>query len=158
MATAGKNLSAYDKDQVPNAEKMRIGVVVSHWNSEITEALYKGAFDTLQDCGVPSGQILRWNVPGSFELVYGCGKLIQQENPDAVIAIGSVIRGETAHFDFVCSATAQGIMDLNLKLEVPVIFCVLTDDTFQQAKDRSGGRHGNKGAESAIAALQMAAL
>jgi 6,7-dimethyl-8-ribityllumazine synthase len=98
------------------------------------------------------------DVPGSFELAYGCGKLIREEKPDAVIAIGSVIRGETAHFDFVCSATAQGIMELNLRLEVPVIFCVLTDDTLQQAKDRSGGRHGNKGAEAAVAALQMAAL
>lgn len=158
MATAGKNLSAYDKAKVPNAEKMRIGIVVSQWNSEITEALYKGAYDALLDCGVPARQILRWNVPGSFELVYGCRKLVQRDNPQAVIAIGSVIRGETAHFDFVCSATAGGIMDLNITLEVPVIFCVLTDDNLQQAKDRSGGRHGNKGAEAAIAALQMAAL
>jgi 6,7-dimethyl-8-ribityllumazine synthase len=158
MATSGKNLSAYNREQVPDAQNMRIGIVVSQWNSEITEALYQGAYEALLDCGAVPDQILRWNVPGSFELVYGCGKLIQKESPDAVIAIGSVIRGETAHFDFVCSATARGIMDLNLRLQVPVIFCVLTDDTLQQAKDRSGGRHGNKGAEAAIAALKMAAL
>jgi 6,7-dimethyl-8-ribityllumazine synthase len=158
MATAGKNLSAYDAEGLPDAGKMRIGIVVSQWNSEITEALFKGARKTLLDCGVTEDRILRWDVPGSFELVYGSGRMIQQEQPDAVIAVGSVIRGETAHFDFVCSATAHGIMDLNLKLQVPVIFCVLTDDTLQQAKDRSGGRHGNKGAEAAVAALKMAAL
>ena len=158
MATSGKDLSAYDKSEVPDGKNMRIGIVVSRWNGEITEALYQGAYKTLLDCGVDSGQILRMDVPGSFELAYGCGKLIREEKPEAVIAIGSVIRGETAHFDFVCSATAQGIMELNLQLEVPVIFCVLTDDTLQQAKDRSGGRHGNKGAEAAVAALQMAAL
>ncbi len=158
MATAGKNLSQYDREKVPDAKNLRIGIVVSEWNSEITEALYLGAYEALLDCGAVPDNILRWDVPGSFELAYGCGKIIQKESPDAVIAIGSVIRGETAHFDFVCSATAQGIMDLNLKLDVPVIFCVLTDDTFQQAKDRSGGRHGNKGAEAAIAALKMAVL
>lgn len=158
MATTGKNLSDYDKEQVPDAKDMRIGIVVSQWNTEITEALYLGAYEALMDCGARPGNIIRWNVPGSFELAYGCGKIIQKESPDAVIAIGSVIRGETAHFDFVCSSTARGIMDLNLRLEVPVIFCVLTDDTMQQAKDRSGGRHGNKGAEAAIAALKMAVL
>lgn len=158
MATTGKNLSDYDREQVPDAKDMRIGIVVSQWNTEITEALYLGAYEALMDCGASPGNIIRWNVPGSFELAYGCGKIIQKESPDAVIAIGSVIRGETAHFDFVCSSTARGIMDLNLRLEVPVIFCVLTDDTMQQAKDRSGGRHGNKGAEAAIAALKMAVL
>lgn len=158
MATSGKNLSAYNKSEVPHGGNMRMGIVVSQWNAEITEALYQGAFTTLIDCGVDASQILRVDVPGSFELAYGCGKLIRDEQPDAVIAIGSVIRGETAHFDFVCNATAQGIMELNLRLEVPVIFCVLTDDTLQQARDRSGGRHGNKGAEAAIAALQMGAL
>lgn len=158
MATSGKNLSHYDREQVPDAKNLRIGIVVSQWNAEITEALYLGAYEALLDCGASPDDILRWNVPGSFELAYGCGKMIDEESPDAVIAIGSVIRGETAHFDFVCSATAQGIMDLNLRLQVPVVFCVLTDDTLQQAKDRSGGRHGNKGAEAAIAALKMAVL
>ena len=158
MATEGKNLSAYDREALPDTTGMRIGLVVSQWNSEITEALYQGASETLMDCGVPLEQQIRWDVPGSFELAYGCRMQIEREKPDAVIAIGSVIRGETSHFDFVCAETARGIMELNLTRKVPVIFCVLTDDTIQQARDRSGGRHGNKGAEAAVAALKMAAL
>lgn len=158
MATSGKDLSAYDKSGLPDTSGMRIGLVVSEWNAEITEALCRGAREALLDCGVSEARILRWNVPGSFELAFGCKRMIEREGPDAVIAIGSVIRGETPHFDFVCSATAQGIKDLNLQQEVPVIFCVLTDNTLEQARDRSGGRHGNKGAEAAIAALKMAAL
>lgn len=158
MATSGKDLSAYDKSGLPDTSGMRIGLVVSEWNAEITEALSRGAHETLLDCGVSEERILRWNVPGSFELAFGCKRMIERERPDAVIAIGSVIRGETPHFDFVCSATAQGIKDLNLQQDVPVIFCVLTDDTLAQARDRSGGRHGNKGTEAAIAALKMAAL
>ncbi|MEA1785080.1 6,7-dimethyl-8-ribityllumazine synthase [Arenibacter sp. GZD96] len=156
MATASKNLSAYDKEKLPDPAKFRFGIVVSEWNSEITEALYRGALETLLDCGVTREAILRWDVPGSFELVYGSKKMIQTENVDAVIAVGSVIQGETKHFDFVCSGVTQGIKDLNVVLDVPVIFCVLTDDTLQQAKDRSGGKHGNKGAEAAITAIKMA--
>ncbi len=158
MATTGKDLSAYDKSGLPDTSAMRIGLVVSEWNAEITEALTAGAHATLLDCGLSEDRILRWNVPGSFELAFGCKRMIERERPDAVIAIGSVIRGETPHFDFVCSATAQGIKDLNLQQSVPVIFCVLTDDTLAQARDRSGGRHGNKGTEAAVAALKMAAL
>ncbi|MDC6406963.1 MULTISPECIES: 6,7-dimethyl-8-ribityllumazine synthase [Maribacter] len=158
MATENKNLSEYDKDTIPNAKHLRFGIVVSEWNSNITEGLYQGAETALLDCGAQASNIIRWNVPGSFELTYGCKKLIQQEKPDAVIAIGSVIQGETKHFDFVCSATTQGIKDLNVQLNVPVIFCVLTDNTMQQAIDRSGGKHGNKGAEAAIAAIKMAVL
>lgn len=158
MATANRNLSEYDKDGIPKADHFRIGLVVSEWNTEITEGLYKGALSALVDCGVKEANILRWDVPGSFELTFGCKKMIQVEKPDAIIAIGSVIRGETMHFDFVCSATAHGIKDLNLQFTTPVIFCVLTDDTLQQAKDRSGGKHGNKGTEAAIAAIKMAAL
>jgi 6,7-dimethyl-8-ribityllumazine synthase len=158
MATAGKNLSDYDKVLLPDASQMRFGLVVSEWNAEITEALFTGAEQVLLDCGVPESNLIRWNVPGSFELPFGCKKLIQQEKPDAVIAIGSVIRGETAHFDFVCQATALGIKDLNLQQDIPVIFCVLTDDNLQQSIDRSGGRHGNKGSEAAVAAIKMAAL
>ncbi|MFM1878348.1 MAG: hypothetical protein RLZZ241_1214 [Bacteroidota bacterium] len=158
MATSGKNLSAYDKNVLPDARALRIGLVVSEWNSEITEALYSGAYEVLLDCGVSDQNIIRWNVPGSFELPFGCRKMLLREKPDAVIAIGSVIRGETAHFDFVCQATALGIKDLNIQQEIPVIFCVLTDDTIAQSRDRSGGRHGNKGAEAAIAAIKMAVL
>lgn len=158
MATSNKNLSVYDKEAIPNAKALRFGIVVSEWNPEITEGLYTGAESALLDCGVKKDNILRWNVPGSFELIFGCKKMIQENNPDAIIAIGSVIRGETKHFDFVCSATAQGIKDLNVITNTPVIFCVLTDNNLQQAKDRSGGKYGNKGIEAAIAAIKMALL
>ncbi len=158
MATENKNLSVYDKNKIPNAKNLRFGIVVSEWNDEITEALYEGAQEALLDCGTLSENILRWDVPGSFELTFGCKKMIQTQKVDAVIAIGSVIRGETSHFDFVCSATAQGIKDLNVAYDVPVIFCVLTDDNIEQSRARSGGKHGNKGTEAAIAAIQMAML
>ncbi len=143
---------------MPNAEGLRFGLVVSQWNEEITGALHRGAIETLLDCGAKDSDIVSWEVPGSFELIHGCKRMLETQKPDAVIAIGSIIRGETSHFDYVCSATALGIKDLNLAHEIPVIFCVLTDDTLQQAKDRSGGRHGNKGTEAAIAAIRMAVL
>ncbi len=158
MATANKNLSEYDKATIPNAKNFRFGIVVSEWNSKITEGLYNGAMEALLDCGASQDNIVRWNVPGSYELVFGSKKMIATQNVDAVIAIGSVIQGETKHFDFVCSATAQGIKDLNVITDTPVIFCVLTDNNLQQAIDRSGGIHGNKGSEAAIAAIKMAAL
>jgi 6,7-dimethyl-8-ribityllumazine synthase len=157
MATANKNLSHYDKADIPNARDLRFGIVVSEWNPEITEALYEGALKALMDCGAVEEHITRLNVPGSFELIYGCKKM-QTREVDAVIAIGSVIQGETKHFDFVCHGVTMGIKDLNIKSDIPVIFCVLTDNTLQQAKDRSGGKHGNKGAEAAIAAIKMAHL
>jgi 6,7-dimethyl-8-ribityllumazine synthase len=155
MATA--NLSAYDLNSVPDGSPFTIHIVVSQWNKEITTPLSEGAIETLKKHGVRVENIKLWEVPGSFELIYGAKKA-QSFNPDAVIAVGSVIKGETMHFDFVCQAVSQGIKDLNVASEVPVIFCVLTDDTVQQAKDRSGGKHGNKGTEAAIAALQMSQL
>ncbi len=157
MATALSNLSEYDADAVPDGSSFVIHLVVSEWNSSITEALAEGARETLLKFGVQAENILIWNVPGSFELVYGARKA-QKQKPNAVIAIGSVIQGETKHFDFVCQAVSQGIKDLNVLYDVPVIFCVLTDNTLKQAQDRSGGKHGNKGVEAAIAALQMANL
>ena len=159
MATSNKNLSTYDKATIPNVKDFRFGIVVSEWNPNITEGLFQGAFDALLECGTIKENIVRWNVPGSFELVYGC-KLMQQSYDmlDAIIAVGSVIQGETKHFDFVCEATAQGIKDLNIESKIPVIFCVLTDNNLQQAIDRSGGKHGNKGVEAAIAAVKMAQL
>jgi 6,7-dimethyl-8-ribityllumazine synthase len=155
MATA--NLSAYDLNSVPDGSPFTIHLVVSQWNKEITTPLSEGAIETLKKHGVRVENIKLWEVPGSFELIYGAKKA-QSLNPDAVIAVGSVIKGETMHFDFVCQAVSQGIKDLNVASEVPVIFCVLTDDTVQQAKDRSGGKHGNKGTEAAVAALQMSQL
>jgi len=158
MATANKNLSVYDKKTIPSANTFRFGIVVSEWNTKITEGLFSGAYAALIDCGAEQENIIRWDVPGTFELALGCKKMITSNNLDAVIAIGSVIKGETAHFDFVCSAAAQGIKDVNMQTNVPTIFCVLTDNNLQQAIDRSGGKHGNKGTEAAIAAIKMAAL
>lgn len=159
MATENTNLSTYDKTTIPNAKDFRFGIVVSEWNHEITEGMFQGAFDALKDCGAINENIVRWNVPGSFELIYGCKRMTQSYDMlDAVIAIGSVIQGETKHFDYVCEGVAQGIKDLNVQGNIPVIFCVLTDNTMQQAIDRSGGKHGNKGTEAAIAAIKMAQL
>lgn len=156
MATT--NLSAYDKATIPNANSLRFGIVVSEWNPEITQNMRKGAVETLLDCGAKEENIITWDVPGSFELVYGCKKMIETQNVDAIIAVGNVIQGETKHFDFVCEGVTQGIVDLNIKYDTPVIFCVLTDNTKQQSIDRSGGKLGNKGVECAVAAIKMAAL
>ena len=159
MATANKNLSNYDKTTIPNAKDFRFGIVVSEWNGNITEGMFQGAFDALKDCGAINENIVRWNVPGSFELIFGCKQITQSYDMlDAVIAIGSVIQGETKHFDYVCEAVSQGIKDLNVQYDVPTIFCLLTDNTMQQSIDRSGGKHGNKGTEAAIAAIKMVAL
>ena len=157
MATANYNLSDYDLDAVPDGSTFRIHLVVSKWNNTVTTALCNGAIKTLKQHGVEDSNIKIWKVPGSFELIYGAKKA-QSFIPDAVISIGSVIKGETQHFDFVCQAVSQGVKDLNIVSDIPVIFCVLTDNTLQQAKDRSGGKHGNKGTEAAIAALQMSKL
>ena len=157
MATKNQNLSEYDKNSIPNAKQFRFGIVVSEWNENITGNLYKGAFDTLVEHGVLPQNIVIWHVPGSYELIYGSKKM-QDQLVDAVIAIGCVIQGETKHFDFVCDAASQGIKDLNVKSETPVIFCVLTDNTMQQSIDRAGGKHGNKGVEAAVAAIKMAVL
>ncbi|PCI11385.1 MAG: 6,7-dimethyl-8-ribityllumazine synthase [Flavobacteriaceae bacterium] len=156
MATT--NLSQYDKNTIPNAKDFRFGIVVSEWNEKVTEGLYQGAFDTLVDCGALPENIIRWNVPGSFELIYGCKKMLATQKLDAVIAIGCVIQGETKHFDFVCEGVTQGIKDLNIKFDIPTIFCVLTDNTMQQSIDRSGGKLGNKGVESGVTAIKMANL
>ena len=158
MATVNKNLSQYDKNTVPNAKDFRFGIVVSEWNETITGGLYKGAIEALLENGALAENIISWDVPGSFELIYGSKRMIDTQNVDAVIAIGSVIQGETKHFDFVCEAVSQGIKDLNVQTDVPVVFCVLTDNFLQQAIDRSGGIHGNKGTEAGIVAIKMAYL
>lgn len=159
MATEGNNLSQYDKDTIPNAKDFRFGIVVSEWNDEITEGLFQGAFDAWIDNGVQKENIVRWNVPGSFELIYGCKKMQESfEMLDAIVAVGNVIQGETKHFDFVCDGVTQGIKDLNVQTDIPVIFCVLTDNNIEQSRARSGGKHGNKGTEAAIAAIKMAQL
>jgi 6,7-dimethyl-8-ribityllumazine synthase len=156
MATENKNLSQYDKSTLPNVSQLSFGIVVSEWNESITEGLFNGAFDTLTDGNVKPDNVIRWNGPGSFELIYGCNKMMEAyPNLAGIIAIGSVIKGETQHFDFVCEGVTHGIKDLNLAGKMPVIFCVLTDNNLQQSIDRSGGKHGNKGVEAAVAAIKM---
>jgi 6,7-dimethyl-8-ribityllumazine synthase len=158
MATEGKSLSDYNKEEVPNGRSFRIAIVWSEWNSEITSGLFSGAKEALLDCGVEESNIRTHQVPGSFELPLGAQFLLETSNElDAVICLGSVIRGETAHFDFVCDATAKGILDVGLNYNLPVIFGVLTDDNIEQSRARSGGRLGNKGTEAAITALKMIA-
>ncbi len=155
MATKNKNLSIYDPRNIPSGSGKKIGIVVSEWNSEITNGLKDGALETLTSCGVYSRDIYIEQVPGAFELPLGAKLLIEEKLVDAVITIGCVIRGETAHFDYVCQGVTQGIQALNLSTGKPVMFCVLTDDKLKQSKERSGGKHGNKGVEAAIGALKM---
>ena len=156
MATV--NLSNYDINSVPAAVGMRLGIVVSEWNNEITEALYEAAYNILLKHGVKDEDIIKDYVPGTFELTFG-GKIIAENNNlDAVIVLGCVIQGETRHFDFICQGVANGITELNLKLNIPVIFGVLTTDNKQQALDRAGGKHGNKGDEAAVTAIKMVAF
>jgi len=157
MATTNNNLSEYNMEEVPSSEGMRFAIIVSEWNNHITENLYIGAKKTLIKLGSKQTDIVRIDVPGSFELVFGA-KIASKYNYDAIICLGSVIKGETEHFDYICNAVSLGIKDLNVHGDVPVIFGVLTDDNEQQSIDRSGGKHGNKGIESAITAIKMAVL
>ena len=158
MATSEVGLSNRDLTGLPDCSHMHIGIAVSEWNVEITSALLEGALDTLKKAGIPAKHITVYNTPGSFELPLAAQFLIHHINPDAVICLGSVIRGETDHFTFVCNATASGISEVSLKHNVPVIFGVLTDNTLAQAKARAGGEHGNKGVEAAYTAIKMVLL
>ena len=158
MATKDQQLSQFDASEVPSAKNMKFGIVVAQWNTEITENLFRGAFNTLLDCGCHEENIFRKNVPGSFELSLGAQLFLNSTDVDAVICLGSVIQGETKHFDFVCQATANGIKDVSLKYNKAVIFGVLTDNTLEQAKNRSGGKLGNKGVEAAVSAIKMVEL
>jgi len=158
MATDLHNLSEYNPNNIPSGEGKKIAIVVSEWNSNITENLLQGAYDTLIKFGVTSQNILIHWVPGSFELTFGAKTLIEKIHPDALIMLGCVIQGETPHFTYVCQSVTQGATELNIKYDVPVIFGLLTTTTLEQAKDRAGGRHGNKGDEAAVTALKMIAL
>ncbi|MCX6231832.1 MAG: 6,7-dimethyl-8-ribityllumazine synthase [Bacteroidetes bacterium] len=158
MATILKNLSAYDTKRVPKAKDMRFGIVVSEWNEEITKALCLGAVETLMYHKVKAKNITVKYVPGSFELTLGAQFLLDYTDVDAVICLGCVIQGETRHFDFICDAVSNGIMKLTTDYATPVVFGVLTTNSYEQAKDRSGGKHGNKGTEAAITAIKMVAL
>ncbi|MFB6319795.1 6,7-dimethyl-8-ribityllumazine synthase [Saccharicrinis sp. FJH54] len=158
MATSLKNLSDYDLTSVPDASEYKFGIVVSEWNEQITGALKKGAFDSLIKHGVKEENILVKFVPGSFELTHGAKVMLDKTDVDAVICLGCVIKGDTPHFDYVCQGVTQGITHLNVKYNAPVIFGVLTTDNLQQALDRAGGIHGNKGDEGAITAIKMVAF
>lgn len=156
MAT--KNLSQYDLNAVPSAENMKFGIVVAEWNFKITSALAEGAIETLKRHGALDENILLKYVPGSFELPLGGQFFAEHENVDAVILLGCVVQGETRHFDYICDGVTKGTVDLNLKYNKPFIFGVLTTDNEQQALDRAGGKHGNKGDEAAITAIKMVHL
>ena len=158
MATSLKNLSDYNIESVQNAENMKFGIVVAEWNNEITDALYKGAYNTLLKHGAKEENILKKYVPGTFELTLGAQLITENTDVDAVIVLGCVIQGETRHFDFICQGVTQGITRVNLDYNLPVIFGVLTTDNQQQALDRAGGKHGNKGDEAAVTAIKMVTL
>jgi 6,7-dimethyl-8-ribityllumazine synthase len=157
MAAKRKNLSVTAK-HLPSGKGRKMAVVVSKWNPEITEALFEGAHKTLMENGSREKEIIRIDVPGSYELPSAAALLCGRKDIDAVICLGCVIQGETRHFDFICQAVAQGLIDVSLKYNKPVIFGVLTTNTFEQAMERSGGKHGNKGVEAAATALQMCEL
>jgi 6,7-dimethyl-8-ribityllumazine synthase len=158
MASAQKNLSTYDDTTIPSGEEFSIGIVVSDWNSHITHALYEGCFDTLTKHGVKAEKIFTEQVPGTFELPTAAKIMLAHHHPDAVICIGCVIKGETKHDEYINYAVSTALAHLGMASGRPVIFGVLTPTTDEQAKDRAGGKHGNKGVEAAVTALRMAAM
>jgi 6,7-dimethyl-8-ribityllumazine synthase len=155
MATSLKNLSDYSQTNLVDVSTKKFAIVVAEWNAEVTEALFNGAYQTLLKEGAKTENIIRKNVPGSFELTLGAQWMAQNNTIDAVICLGCVIQGETRHFDFICNAVAHGLTDVGMKYNKPVIFGVLTPNNQEQALDRAGGKHGNKGDEAAITAIKM---
>lgn len=158
MSSAHKNLSVFATEGLPDISDKKFVIVVAEWNQEVTQALYEGAHKTLLDYGAKAKNIIRANVPGSFELSFGAQVYAQKSEIDAVIAIGCVIQGETKHNDYINHAVAHGLTDVALKYNKPIIFGVLTPNTLQQALDRAGGIHGNKGDEAAMTAIKMLGL
>lgn len=155
MASTNKNLSSFSDKNINDITNRRFGIVVSEWNSEITDALYSGAVETLLQNGAKKENIIQKTVPGSYELTLGAQWLAKEEDIDAVICLGCVIQGETPHFDYICQAIANGITNVAMKYDKPIIFGVLTTLNQQQALDRAGGKHGNKGDEAAATAIKM---
>lgn len=155
MATIYHNLSEYDFNSVPSAEKMRFGIVMAEWNDNITIPLMEGAVKTLKKHGAKEENIIIQTVPGSFELIFGAQQMIKSGKVDAVIAFGCVVRGDTPHFDYICQGTTQGLTHLNTISDIPVIYGLLTTNNMEQAEDRCGGKLGNKGDECAISAIKM---
>ena len=158
MASALKNLSEYNEQNIPSAEELSFGIVVSEWNKDITHALYEGCYDTLIKHGAQESRIHTIQVPGSFELTAGAKILSDSKRIDAIICLGAVIKGETKHDEYINHAVATGLTGLSLAINIPCIFGLLTPNTHQQALDRAGGKHGNKGVEAAVTAIRMAAL
>lgn len=158
MTEKKKNLSEFTPFEFSSAQNKKIGIVVSEWNDRITDSLLNGAKECLMAHGVKNEKIIVRRVPGSFELPLGAEWMLKHANVDAVICIGCIIQGETRHFEFIAQAVSDGIMNVGLNHQKPVIFSVLTCNTMEQAEDRAGGKHGNKGVEGAISALKMLAL
>jgi len=155
MATKEKNLSSQTLISSTDISSKKFALIVSEWNEQITESLYEAAYNTLMEYGATRENIIRKNVPGSFELSLASQKMAQKDDVDAILCLGCVIQGETRHFEFICQSVSQGLKDVALKFDKPVIFGVLTTDTTQQALDRAGGKHGNKGDEAAMTAIKM---
>jgi 6,7-dimethyl-8-ribityllumazine synthase len=158
LATEFHNLSDYNPATMPDASSMKVGIVVSEWNNDITFKLLEGAHSVLIKNGVDSENIMIRYVPGSFELVFGAKLMAERTDVDGVIVLGCVIRGETPHFDYICSGVSQGVINLNIKYNIPFVFGLLTNNNMQQSIDRAGGILGNKGTEAAITAIKMIAL
>ncbi len=158
MASALKNLSAYNEENIPSAEEMVFGIAVSEWNTDITHALYQGCYDTLIKHGVKEDNIHTIQVPGTFELPVAAKMLASSKRLNAVICIGAVIKGETKHDEYINNAVATGLTNLSIASGIPCIFGVLTPNDHQQAVDRAGGKFGNKGVEAAVTAIRMAAI
>ncbi|MGM9795292.1 MAG: 6,7-dimethyl-8-ribityllumazine synthase [Candidatus Aphodosoma sp.] len=158
MATKYHNLSDYNPEDLPKKEELadkKIAIIVADWNNDITYALRDGAYEALIENGIQEKNVEIFHVPGAFELTYASSKLLKTHKFDAIITIGCVIQGDTPHFTYVCEGVTQGITELNLKGDIPVIFSILTTNTKQQALDRAGGYLGNKGVEGAITAIKM---
>lgn len=155
---SSRNLSKYYEEKTPDASRMQFGIVVSEWNTEITSALFNGCYQTLIKHGAKEKNILTFKVPGSFELPGGANILMITKKVDAVICLGCIIQGETRHANYISNAVANGLVQLNIKYNTPFIFGVLTPNNFRQAKERAGGKLGNKGVEAAITAIKMVAL
>lgn len=158
MASELKNLSTFSTESLPDITTRRFALVVAEWNAEVTEALYAGAHQTLLTYGATPENVIRGNVPGSYELTLAAQWFAQRDDIDAVICLGCVIQGETKHNDYINHAVAQGLTTVGLKTNKPIIFGVLTPHNQQQAIDRAGGKHGNKGDEAAITAIKMLGL
>ncbi len=153
-----RDLSDYDPSRVPDAAGMKFGIVVADWNSEVTHSLLNGALTTLKRHGVTENDIIVSHVPGTFEITLGAQWMAEYEDSDGIICLGCVIQGETPHFTYICEGVTHGVTQLNLEYNIPFIFGILTTLTLEQALDRAGGKHGNKGDEAAVTAIKMAAL